>query len=62
MIKARQFNDETLPLNLDSYLEGLNGTQKVSQLFKNLYYIYFNGMGQIKNLVQVQNEQLLQST
>ena len=62
MIKARQFNDETLPLNLDRYLEGLNGTQKVSQLFKNLYYIYFNGMGQIKNLVQVQNEQLLQST
>ena len=37
-------------MNLDDYLQGLNGTQKVSQLFKNLYYIYYNGMSQINSL------------
>jgi len=34
----------------------------VSQLFKNLYYIYHNGLAQINSLTQLQNEKMLENT
>ena len=36
--------------------------QKVSQLFKNLYYIYYNGMSHINSLTALQNELMLRNT
>jgi len=49
-------------MNLDNYLRNLNSTQKVSQLLKNLYYIYYNGMGRLNGLVAKQNELMLENT
>lgn len=34
----------------------------MSQLLKNLYYIYYNGMSQINSLTALQNELMLQNT
>ena len=34
----------------------------MSQLFKNLYYIYHNGMAQLNSLMQLQNEMIIENT
>ena len=62
LIKSSFINSEALPLNLDLYLQQFNGSTKVSQLFKNLYYIYHNGMGRLNSLIQAQAEVMQDNT
>ena len=62
LIKSSLINSEALPLNLDVYLKQFNGSTKVSQLLKNMYYIYYNGMGRINSLIQMQAETMQENT
>lgn len=62
LIKSSSINSEALPLNLDVYLKQFNGSTKVSQLLKNMYYIYYNGMGRINSLIQMQAEIMQENT
>jgi hypothetical protein len=62
MIKPQFFQQESIPMNLDMYLDNMKENQTVSQLFKNLLFIYKNGMTSINNLIRKENEYILDNT
>jgi hypothetical protein len=63
MIKPPFFLKETIPMELDDYLKNLVGSNRtVTQLFKNLLYIYRNGMTHINNLIRLENDYILVNT
>jgi hypothetical protein len=51
-------------MNLNAYLSTFNYSTmpKISQLFKNLHFIYSNGMGYINDVIRTENDNLLQNT
>ena len=58
MIDPNFFLQENIPMVLDDYLENLQPGDTVSQLFKNVYYTYLNGMTVINSLVSQQSDDL----
>lgn len=63
MIKPEYFEAEQVPMNLDAYLDkGVPKGHQVSQLFKNLYFAYRNGMTSLNGLARRQNELILANT
>ena len=49
-------------MNLELYLANLKNNQTVTQLFKNLLFIYKNGMTSINNLIRKENDYILDNT